>query len=114
MDNKIQEDMLPLLGCTPPWLSTNNQCNQIVSSSGFNQEKFYLKYALPAYSLQKLRIEDSCKRPCLATRATAQLRNQDDHGAYNGSWVKVYFKKEVVVIKHMSGYTYFQVSLNNI
>ena len=106
VDELIKEDMLPKLSCIPPWLSSTKQCNKVVSSAGFNKENFSKNYIEPAYHLQRLQIEHRCKKPCLATRTNVQLRNADKFSD-NETWIKLKFNEEVLVLKKISGYTFF-------
>ena len=46
VEREIAEDLVPELGCIPPWLSQNNQCNGIIEHNSKLWLSFYAKGAV--------------------------------------------------------------------
>ena len=77
----VDEELLRVigkpLGCLPPWMSPNNQCNSTYPSTFWDSiPDFWVKYINIPMTLRNMEIERKCRKYCSMTRSTVQLREK--------------------------------------
>ena len=107
VDREIGEDLLPELGCVPPWLSPKSQCNRYFEyGSKFNNMFFldsavYENYSIPSMMYVQNKAQKACKKPCLKTtilveRKRKHLSNDYEHTVDLLFNTDVSFKRKIV------------------
>ena len=112
---EVSAVMLPVLQCNPPYLSLTNQCTGYFNGSEQSKIQKYFtdidlwnNYLMELVAFRPIPPQKKCKKPCLATESTVQLRgkNKPDHPrAMTMSKVNLHFKEEVPKTFKMINYT---------
>ena len=101
IDKILQKVMTPELGCIPPFLSPNNQCNQIFEyyrvQRFFRNIDFYNSYIMKLIDMEEMTIQENCTVPCYVTQSDVQLQNQGppDHTLETFAKINLKFKNVV-------------------
>ena len=109
VDDKIQTVVGTPLGCIPPWMSLNNQCNGTYRKWFTSKvlPPFKDEYVLEVRSLRNMDIEKQCKNYCKTTVSTVSLREEEKKPSGK---VKVYiaFNHEAQVHEEVFVYGLFE------
>ena len=106
VDKEIQRKLGASIGCTPPWLSPTNQCNDTYPRNFTNPvPDFRKEYVQNLRTLGKTKIEKSCRKSCTTTISTARVRTtQDDHK----NKIQIQFDDKVRITETVYNYGLFQ------
>ena len=80
VDKELTKDLLPKLGCIPPWLSTHNNCDGIYEKNGTLNKSFYKSgavyenYSVPTLYKDQNKAQKKCKKPCLKTTISVEQK----------------------------------------
>ena len=99
VDEAVQKEFKPSLHCVPPWLSTNNQCTEILD--GYINEtvpKFGVEFIKTVLTGRETKIETNCRKFCHTTISTVKIRG---NWTINNDWkiglANIVFDKNVLV-----------------
>ena len=77
VDDELQSQIGEILGCVPPWMSSQNQCNGTYPSNFTKAIPNYASEIIPmTHILQNLELETKCHKFCSAIKSTVQLREK--------------------------------------
>ena len=108
VDREVTDDLLPEFGCIPPWLSLNNQCNEIYAMDSqqgnifhYTEGSLYENYTIPFLLYDQNKAQKKCKKPCHKTTFFIERRRKQvtDYVIYGVDLLfntEVSFKKKVV------------------
>ena len=106
VDDMLQDVFVPVLGCIPPWMSLNNQCNGTYEERfAFKVDDFDQKYVDVPYTLRNMEIERRCRKFCASTKATVLVRERLLKGPPK---IYIAFNKNVKVTEKIFSYGPFQ------
>ena len=113
VDNELTNDLLPDLGCIPPWLSANNQCDGIYEESSKLGQSFYEgglvyeNYSLPSIYHDQNKAQQKCKKPCLKTTIQVERKQKGEPRDNNHYFVDLRFITEIVLKRKIVAYDMF-------
>ena len=64
IDGKIQSYVKPIIGCNPPWFSTQDTCRHTNKTLGHKTKEMYEK-KIPPLLFRNSKLEKSCTKPCV-------------------------------------------------
>ena len=78
IDQQLQNLILPVYGCNPPWVSSSNQCQGESTALQNNSlvTNFILKNFKPIWFMEPFPAQDKCLLPCNQTDTKAVLRTR--------------------------------------
>ena len=81
VDDKIQKEVGKVLGCVPPWMSGNNQCNGTYEERFAESRipRYVYKYVLAPFTFRNTEIEKKCRKHCSYITSTVRLRENKKH-----------------------------------
>ena len=109
VDRKVQEKIGKPLGCIPPWISPNNQCNGSYPYD-FVEKKipdFEYEYIDLIYGLKKTEIEKKCRKYCSSTTVTVQEGEKFEQ-EQDQQEIQITFNDRVKVTETVFNYSPFQ------
>lgn len=81
VEDELQKQVTGTIGCIPPWMSKNNQCNKSYVPSFFQAiPQFKHTFIDSQYSLKPLKIESDCRKYCLTTTSVLTTRSVSGSG----------------------------------
>ena len=91
VDDELQRLIGKPMGCIPPWMSLNNQCNDQYPDNLINEnDALWKKYIFPTLSLRNMEIEKKCRTFCSSVRYTIQLRDKNPlHMEHRPYWYSI-------------------------
>ena len=110
VDRELSADLLPQLGCIPPWLSPDNQCNAVYKSESdlfkslSPDGSVHGNYTLPIKYHDQTMVQKKCKRTCLKTKILVEERLKK--AGYN-PFVDLLFNSDVVFRRKVVAYDMF-------
>ena len=76
VEDELQKQLTGTIGCTVPWMSDKNQCNNTYPANFTDAlPGFYYNFTEPPYWLKALQLESDCKKYCSATTSTLTARS---------------------------------------
>ena len=112
VNNALNEDLLPELGCIPPWLSSESHCNKIYEFDSKFYQSFlpsgvvFENYTLPNRLYDQNVAQKRSKKPCLKMTILVErrLKQISDKIRYA---VELWFHTDVVFKKKVVSYDMF-------
>ena len=93
--------------CTPPWLSTHNQCDGIYSRKYFdNNPTFSKQIVLPLLNFGNNKIEADCRKSCETKHYHVDVRGDTSKGSKHHAYITV--DQKVSVTEKVANYSPFQ------
>ena len=109
VDDMLQDVFVPVLGCIPPWMSLNNQCNGTYENKfAFKVEDFDQKYVDVPFTLRNMEIERRCRKFCSSTKATVLVREKLLKKLKTKPKIYIAFNTNVKVTEKIFSYGPFQ------
>ncbi len=69
VEDKIEHKVRKVLGCNPPWMSPENHCSNVYSKNFLDIiPNFFEKFAKPIFTFNNIKLEEECRKSCLATK----------------------------------------------
>ena len=115
VDEWIQKSFISSIGCVPPWLSDQNQCNGIYLQNFTDLVSNYgTNYVWAALSLLNLHEERKCKKLfCTFTSIETRLRDIEEDGPIRlRTRVHLSFQTEVSVTEKIPDYNFFKLVID--
>ena len=112
VDRELTTDLLPELGCIPPWLSPNNQCDGIYEKRSNLLQSFleggsvYENYTAPNKYRDLNKAQKTCQKPCLKTYIFTE-KTSEEMADMTHYFVVLRFKSDVVFNKKVVAYDLF-------
>ena len=100
------------LGCIPPWMSPNNNCNETYEKD-FAESRipdFDKEYVKKPYSLRNINLEHTCRKHCSETTYTVKLVEIQKKSRFVIYYTEVYlaFNTEAEVNEKVYNYSFYQ------
>ena len=109
VNDKIQNEFEKNnISCIPPWLSENNQCDQLYPDDFYGNfwYDFYLNYRSRVGIFRNIRIEDDCRQSC---KETTYIVEEEGASVGSGSsYAIITFNQKVVVTEKVPNYDMFK------
>ena len=108
VDDEIQKKFENSVGCVPPWLSPNNQCNSTYPANLLKDTvpNFKWDYFWPVYTFSNNKIEAKCKNLCKKTKLFVNKRETIEDRGWSGAFVKI--GQTMIVTEKVVNYDLFQ------
>ena len=107
IDSEINSKIGKPLGCIPPWLSENNQCNETYPANFLKRiPEFDDEYLWPPYTFANSKIEAKCKTSCKSTKYLALEREPMSDDTWGAAFIT--FDQNVHVTEKIENYSLFQ------
>ena len=112
VNSKLEEDLLPIIGCVPPLMSPFNQCNVSYPNNANFNDKFLKTYKKVNW-LQQSKYEDECKS-CENMHLHVSIRDEINKAeTWEGNnqmpfAVKIHFDKTVYITEKQFNYDLFK------
>ena len=103
VDDRIQKKISKELGCVPPWLSPNNQCNKTYTN-GFGYE-FVEEYTTPLRNRDNILDEALCRKSCTRTKYIVHERESIKQSV---EMIEISFNQNVLITETVYNYGLFQ------
>ena len=110
INDKLKKMLLPKLGCVPPWLSPDNQCQDIYTGSNFekfnsilNGQDFTENIIEQILSKEQIVVHPRCKQPCITTTNYVELKFRERLTKLT-SIVIIKFEEEALLTKTVITY----------
>ena len=106
VDDQIAADLLPKLGCIPPYLSDNNQCTTVKQESTTSNHLLW-NFMTPYYYFMKSKAQETCKTPC-KYQIFKITEGEETYVFANDSWINVIFNQKVKKFTKLPNYNIFR------
>ncbi len=100
------------LGCIPPWMSPNNNCNETYDKDFFKSmiPDFDWEYVKKPYTLRNINLELTCRKHCSETTYNEKLVEIEKKGRFVSFFteVNIAFNTEAEVNEKVYNYSFYQ------
>ena len=109
VDDRIQKKFGKELGCVPPWLSPNNQCNKTYPGNAFTNDEFFSQfveeYITPLRNRDNILDEALCRKSCTRTKYIVHERESIKQSV---EMIEISFNQNVLITETVYNYGLFQ------
>ena len=109
VDEELQDLWKPVLGCNPPWLSSQDQCTRITNATSDVVKNIFGKSRFSVISsmvrMESYPAREKCRKPCTVTQTNSFLKEKTlDNGERTN--LKFRFAKQVIYKTKILGYRF--------
>ncbi len=107
VEKEIANKVGKSLGCIPPWLSEDKQCNSTYSTNFLDKiDNFIDIFLWPVYTFANSKLESGCKTNCMATNYLVIEGESMQDDTWGAAFIS--FDQHVYVTEKLANYSLFE------
>ena len=106
VDEELQDLWKPIIGCNPPWLSPQDQCNALLNTSNMYDLVYNRTYKTleNILNMRNYAAKERCTKACLVTRQN--IFKNEKRNVFGGGVVKLKLVFDDIVVRKTKMLTY--------